>query len=316
MSVHQLHQFDQGSVDGFLDYQSSTKTVVLGPTVKETVFNFYVEGRPEKTFILIVSETPANFIKWRLWLNNFSLTKEFKPNDSANLEGRSLHMHLFDITHIVAKGKNEFMITYSGVRPLSIHLINVVSIFKEEGFKTFYSLRAGLALLRPGEEIALEGSGKNYLVVKGGGKNRLRIVNGREIEETELGYECEEYEYTSHGVLRLINEISGKNALVFLHYLTSTISPKMDFDVELKLQGNTLEVRIINTGEVTLDKVSLNVMINGVIVNFKLLGSLKPSESISHVVQLPPNKKGNVLVRAVGIKAGIRKVVDRNLEVK
>ncbi|QKQ99524.1 hypothetical protein GWK48_03160 [Metallosphaera tengchongensis] len=309
--------FDEGEIGGYVDHQSSVKSAILGSTFNEHTFNFYVEHKPVKGYLVIVTESPPEFIKWRLWLNNFSLTKEFKPNLSFSGESKKeTSFHIFDVTHLITSGKNELTISYNGARSLAVKVVSVVSIIEATGFHTAYSLRGGYLQLRPGDQIELKSLGRNYIVLKGNLREQVRIMNGKNFDDLiELNHECEEVEPESEGIVKVLNvtEASKASVQLLLHYTYKSEAPALDFDLIPNVIGNVLQIRIVNTGEVDIEKVTLNVMVNGVTASFRTITNVGKGRDAVCEVQIPP-RKGNVLIRAVGIKAGLRRILDKELD--
>ncbi|BCS91624.1 hypothetical protein [Metallosphaera javensis (ex Sakai et al. 2022)] len=309
--------FDEGEITGYLDYQSSTKSTTLGNTLKDYSFSFYVEEKPEKGYLLVITESPPDYVKWRLWVNNFSLTKEFKPNLSYLTEDkRELHFHIFDVTHLLVKGKNELTVNYNSARPLTIRLANATMIMRSEGFFTRYSLRGGLLQLRPGEMMELKSMGRSYLVVRSNFRGKVRVSNGKSQEDTlELGHECEEIDAEGNFV-RIFNPSSEEQrsvAQILLHYSYASQTPQLDFDLIPELIGNSLQIRVVNKGDVDIERLTLNVMVNGVTVGFRTLHDLSRGGETQCTIQLP-QKRGIVYIRSVGMRAGLRKIVEKELK--
>ncbi|ABP96072.1 MULTISPECIES: hypothetical protein [Metallosphaera] len=315
MSVN-FAPFDEGEVTGYLDYQSSTKSATLGNTLKDYSFSFYAEDKPVKGYLLVITESPPDYVKWRLWLNNFSLTKEFKPNLSyVTDERKELHFHIFDVTHLLAKGKNELTVNYNSARPLTIRLANATMIVRSDGFFTRYSLRAGLLQLKPGEAMELKSMGRSYLVVRSNSRGKVKISNGKSQEDMlELGHECEEIDAEGDFV-RILNSNEGQRTVtqILLHYSYASQTPRLDFDLIPELSGNNLQIRIVNKGDVDIERLTLIVMLNGVTVGFRTLNDLSRGGETECVIQIPA-KKGLIYIRSVGMRAGLRKIVEKELK--
>ncbi|MEM4138552.1 MAG: hypothetical protein QW250_03250, partial [Sulfolobaceae archaeon] len=70
----------EGSFDGIIEIQNSLKTSILGNDNKKYSTIFEVKKDPTNVFLIIFTESRSTVNKWRVWINHFSLTKEFKPN--------------------------------------------------------------------------------------------------------------------------------------------------------------------------------------------------------------------------------------------
>ncbi|MEM3946302.1 MAG: hypothetical protein QXL04_00005, partial [Metallosphaera sp.] len=305
-----------GEIDGYLDYQSSTKSATLGMSQKDYVFSFHVDERPAKGYLVIITESPADYIKWRLWLNNFSLTKEFKPNLNYLIDDTQLSFHIFDVTHLMVSGKNELTINYNGARPLTVRLANATLIVRSPGFYSKYSLMAGLQQLRPGDVVELSSMGKNYVIIRNISRGKVKVMNGKSVEDLiEVSHECEEIDTEAEGSIRIMN-FSGQDkktiTQILLHYSYKASTPSLDFDAFPELTDDGVKIRLFNKGDVDIDKLTLNVMINGITAGFKTINRLGRGEGISCNISLPV-RRGQILVRIVGMRAGLRKIVDKEL---
>ncbi|MCY0874469.1 MAG: hypothetical protein OWQ47_06040 [Acidianus infernus] len=313
MPIGKIATFDEGSINGSIEYSTLLKSKKVSSENRELLYTFYAEKKPIKAYIVIITETRDLKTKWRLWLNNFSLTKEFKPIDTVKVGGSYYNLNIYDVTHLTREGKNEFVVSHSSIEGIWVHIINSVLFYEVPEFKTNYKLRAGIYLIQPSEEIELDGEGKNYIVIRNPNKSILKVVNSTGTVTT-IGGSLDSDEIEVKGHLSIIHESSQRNpAFLFLHYSENSITPNISIDVSGKIgRDNKAVITLYNDGEVDLDKVLLNAMLNGVTIHFKSFDNIKIGQKINYEFFVP--KKGNVHLRIVGVKSGFRKILDKDLE--
>ncbi|MQL55152.1 hypothetical protein [Acidianus ambivalens] len=313
MPIGKIATFDEGSINGSIEYSTLLKSTKVSSENRELLYTFYAEKKPVKAYIVIITETRDLTTKWRLWLNNFSLTKEFKPIDIVRVGGSYYNLNIYDVTHLTREGKNEFVVSHSSIEGIWVHIINSVLFYEVPEFKTNYKLRAGIYLIQPSEEIELDGEGKNYVVVRNPNKSILRVVNSTGTVTT-IGGSLDSDEIEVKGHLSIIHESSQRSpAFLFLHYSENSITPNISINVNGKIgKDNKAVITLYNDGEVDLDRVLLNAMLNGVTIHFKSFDNIKIGQKINYEFFVP--KKGNVHLRIVGVKSGFRKILDKDLE--
>lgn len=323
MPVGKLAIFDEGVMKGTFEHITLIKPTVLSNENSEYTYKFEIENAPTKIYLQVnASYDKRNIInKWRVWLNEFSLTKEFKPNLFIDSEFGSHASLLYDITPILSgkKGKNEITIGYSGTDKLLINSLSLISLIDIEGFKTTYSLSTGCLMLMPGDLYTVNSIGKAYFILKSIEKSSKLIITSQQQElynETYEDNEIDEIELNASGNLNLKVEKNQKRPIIITSFYTyETISPKIYVNVLPKIDSNKLTLEVENNSDVDLDKLIINVLANGITIYFKTLQPLKIKENNKLEIPIPPNRKNsNIMVRAVAIKAGLRKTFDVKVE--
>lgn len=312
MPSGELAVFDKGDIQGTIEYSSMTKSTKINAANNELKYPFYAESKPIKAYLVLITETKNTSIKWRAWLNNFSLTKEFKPNYSIYYGKNFINLHLFDVAPLVKEGRNEFIINHTSIEGITVHLINSVIMYEASEIKTSYNLKSGILLLQAGEKIDFPCNlHKNYVIVRNPNKSKLKIFNGDGVL-TEIGDSGDSDEIETEGDITVIHESEQKNpAYAYLHYLSKTVAPKIEINVESKINNSEVKIYLQNVGEVDLDKLIVNTMLNGITIRFKNFNNVKIGESVEDSFAVP--KKGRLQLRIVGIKRGLRKVLDRDI---
>ncbi|NON62590.1 hypothetical protein [Acidianus sp. RZ1] len=312
MPIGKLAVFDEGFTDGSLEYSSAVKMQKLENLSKELEHIFYAEYKPSKAYIVIVTETKNQFAKWRLWLNNFSITKEFKPNEDILMNGNFLNLHVFDVSPFVQKGKNQLVVSRMSNEPIYVHLISTATLYEVSGFRTEYTLGAGVLALKPYESIKLSGKENNYIVVRIPLKSKLIVEGSKNTLEMEGNSDGEEIEIPGEVFIRHEGKVKDP-ALIYLHYTSRESTPKIDIEANSRVENLLLNISIVNKSEIGLDRVLVNVMLNGITIYFKSIENVKDGDSLN--LSFPLNqRKGNLHLRVVGIKAGVRKILDKDVE--
>jgi len=318
MPIGELATFDEGDFQGTIDYSSSLKSIKLGMDNKEISYNFFAEKEPYKSYMIIGTETPNLLTKWRLWINNFSLTKEFRPNINLEYNSKYFNIHVFDISHFVKKGKNEFVINSVTVEPITVNFINSLIFYNISNFYTKFSTKAGILMLKSSERLMLKNFHKSYIILKNPNKSVLKIYgDGTLLSEIGDNKNSEEIEINENKEIDIIHEGQVKcPAFIYLHYTAKTESPKIDISVDGKVIDKGILLNIENCGEIDLDKLLVNIMLNGVTVHFKTFEDVKTKSIIRYEIPMSSllQKKGNLNIRVVGVKAGLRKVIDKEIE--
>lgn len=316
MPIGNIVTFDKGSFDGTIDYDFFTTSTKLSTSLKEFTYVINVDSKPEKVYIIFNIERDKNVEpKWRLWLNDFSLTKEFRPNIEVENGSRKISSIIYDISPLVKLGRNEFLITYKGIHEISLDSIGHVVFYRAEKFETKYDLMAGILVLKPGEEMKFNCYGECHLIAKNVGKNARLFVDSylitseNEVEEITMRKQGDIYvRYMSEGNSRSL-------AYIYNFYSINYKIPRIILNVDPKVDKDSLNVIITNLSEIELDKVIVNVLFNGLSISYKMFNDVKISDTLDIKVGLPLNKKGNLVIRAVGIKSGFRKTFDKSLTI-
>jgi len=318
MPIGELATFDEGDFQGTIDYSSSLKSIKLGMDNKEITYNFVAEKEPYKSYMIIGTETPNLLSKWRLWINNFSLTKEFRPNINLEYNSKYFNIHVFDVSHFVKKGKNEFVINSVTVEPITVNFINSLIFYSISNFYTRFSTKAGILMLKASDRLMLKNFHKSYIILKNPNKSILKIYgDGTLLSEIGDNKNSEEIEINENKEIDIIHEGQVKcPAFVYLHYTAKTESPKIDISVDGKIIDKGILINVENCGEIDLDKLLINVMLNGITIHFKTFEDVRTKSIIRYEIPISAlsQKKGNLNIRVVGVKAGLRKVVDKEIE--
>jgi hypothetical protein len=159
---------------------------------------------------------------------------------------------------------------------------------------------------------------KSYLILKNPNKSVLKIYgDGALLSEIHDNKNSEEIEINENKEIDIIHEGQVKcPAFIYLHYTAKTESPKIDISVDGKAMDKGIILNIENCSEIDLDKLLINVMLNGVTIHFKIFEDVKTKSTIKYEIPISSlsQKKGNLNIRVVGVKAGLRKVIDKEIE--
>ncbi len=268
------------------------------PEIKSAVF---VEGEIAKAYLMIETEVPERHSPtWRIWLNDFSLTKIFRPNLTVNAGSLEHALTIYDVTPVIKRGKNEVKVTYKGETPLTLNSVMTILLYRAEKFRTEYSLEAGELVIEPKETRREQCEGTCRALVKSSVNSRvfLDYDGKRELMSPDSVYDVE----FSEG-LTITNDAEKGYAKLVSVVKAKTLAPKL----EVKVTRSGDKVSIAYEGEVTLDKAIVNVLKNGISVAYKTFQAVKPGDSLSIVAS---NLDQNASVRVVAVVAGYRKTFD------
>lgn len=98
---------------------------------------------------------PLN-IKWKLIFDDFTLTREFKPQILVEDNGSYYSKLIFDVAPVYRHGTRHVLgVQFEGAEPLTIEHVNLVVFYPVEGASSTVTYLSGALLLRPGEETIL-----------------------------------------------------------------------------------------------------------------------------------------------------------------
>ncbi len=286
------------------------KVTLTAPPVKvETVDKVLLD------LTITTNFNPVN-IKWKLLFNDFTLTREFKPQVLVEDNGTYYSKLLFDLTPVYKHQSRHILgVQFDGAEPITIEHVNMIVFYPVEGASSSITYLSGALLLKPGEEALVKVpvktiSGEGFIKIVGMVPSRQAKIklyfNNALIGDIEgvLGVE----EITSNV------EVNEEN-IVKIHHLPSTTKyypnsfmvssiivgktsiplPKIVIE-ETKVVDNKLHARIANRGLVEPDRLVVLVTHLGNIVYREKLKPLRPNEIYDLEVPLRNVRHGEILV--------------------
>jgi len=313
MPIGSVGVFDGGNYNGTIEYDALAEGVKLSSINRELKYTFDIDRKPEKVYIIINIERKKGLEpKWRLWLNDFSLTKEFRPNIEIDSGNNIISSIIYDITPVIREGKNTFSIAYKGLESITIDNVSHIIFYPVKEFETKYELRSGILLLKPKENVKFDCFGECYIVAKNPSKDgNLEIETNKIYGDNEVVDLKIEKEGTL-GIFYNASETSKAYGRIYSLFSFKYKIPNINLDVLATVKDGYIEVKISNASEIELDKVLANVFMNNLSINFKSFNNVEVGRTIEYKVPLT-NSKGNVSLRVVGVKAGYRKIFDKNI---
>jgi len=323
MPIGRIYAFDSGKINGTLSHLTYTKPVTIGGNGNNSAtYSMTVDEGVHRSLMVIktIREKPA-IPRWRLWINDFSLTREFKPSSELEYRGCLYSSLIYDITPIVKRGKNNIVISYAGSDNITIDQVGFVNVYRVEGFETEYILMGGELLLEPGEEVELEGAKKFYAVIRNFNKNTkvVLVSNNSKIWESTGGEEGEEIELSdcSRFSVRHLQDSQGKAKpiMISLVYLENMRAPKIDLVVNSKRTENGYDITLQNSSELGLDNVIVTLLVGGVPVFFKKINALPRGnkEYVEVPARLDSRNRGEAVLRVIGVKGSYQVVKEVKL---
>jgi len=313
MPIGSIGVFDEGYYTGTVEYDAFAEEVKLSSVNRELKYTFDIDRKPEKVYIIINIERKKGLEpKWRLWLNDFSLTKEFRPNIEIDTGNSILSSIIYDITPVVREGKNEFSIVYKGLESIIVDSVSHVVFYPVKEFETKYELRAGVLLLKPKENVKFDCLGECYIIAKNPSKEGSLEIGANKIQGDSEVVDLKIEKEGSLNVSYDAPENSRNYGRIYSLFSFKYKIPNINLDISTTLKDGYIEIKILNQSEIELDKILVNVFVNSLSVNFKSFNNVEKGKVIEYKVPLT-NTKGNISLRVVGVKAGYRKIYDKNI---
>ena len=297
--------FAEGTVEGVVDLNIYDGPTELSAKRPEVVIPFTAYAGLARSFVIVDVETSRTYTPlWRLVLNDFSLTKIFRPNVEVEHEGVRHSSIVYDVTPLLKEGRNELEVIHKGETPLTLNAVAVVNVYRVEKFSTKYSISAGELLIGPGESHEEVCEGECKALMKTPLDSRVRVSNGAEERFDMPGYV---YEVDFTKSIRIVNESPKGFAKLFALFKLDVKTPRISVDV---VKDGT-KVKVRNESEVNADKLIVNVLRNGVSQVFKAFEGVGPGKEVD--VSADFSEHGNYSVRVVFSVSGFRRVFDFKL---
>ena len=313
MPIGNIAVFDEGKYEGTIEYDALAEGVKLSLMNKELKYTFDIDRKPEKVYVIINVERKKGLeLKWRLWLNDFSLTREFRPNIEIDAENSIVSSVIYDITPIVREGKNIFSIVYKGLEDIIVDNVSHIVFYPVKEFETKYRLSSGVLLLKPKENVKYECLGECYIVAKNPNKDGSLEIGTHKIYGNNVVSDLKIEKEGTIDIIYNAPETSKSYGRVYSIFSFKYKVPNINLDIFATVRNGYVEIKISNLSEIELDKLLVNVFVNGISINFKSFSNVEIGKTIEYKVPLT-NSKGNVSLRIVGVKAGYRKVFDKNI---
>ncbi|BFI73995.1 hypothetical protein [Sulfurisphaera ohwakuensis] len=313
MPIGSIAVFDEGVFNGSIEYDALVEGVKLTSREREMEYTFDIERKAEKVYVILNIER-KKFLepKWRLWLNEFSLTKEFRPNIEVDSGNTIISSIIYDITPIVKQGKNVFSIVYKGLDSITVDSVGHIIFYPVREFETRYQLYAGSLLLKPKESVEFTCYGECYIIAKNPSKDTKVNIGTSEVTGDN---EVADIKIEKEGNVSIIFSApeNFKNyGRIYSFYSLKYKVPTIDIKAEAIVRDGYVEIKLVNNSEIDLDKVLANLFLNSISINFKSFNNINKGQIIEYKIPLN-NSKGNLNLRVVGIKAGYRKIFDINV---
>lgn len=260
--------------------------------------------------------------RWRLWFDNFSLTKEFKPNLETEInDAQVISTIVYDITPIIKEGKHQIAVYHPSIQVLELLNISLISFYRTEGFSTKYRLSAGSLIFNRNDSVSFHLMKKSYFVIRNESKEgmvKISDIDGKTIYTILPSSDSDEIEIENNDAITTTLQSNNEKdyGVILASYNLLEKAPKINFSVDSKVSDNIIYLYLKNESEISLDKLLINVMINGVPAHFKTFTNIDVSSTIDLKlpISVPQSKKAPIInVRVVGVKGGYRKIIDKQI---
>ena len=342
-----MEEFKKSKVSGEVILSTSLASGRLGglgnPKIHKAVMDApsIPRGDLEAAYLEVAVFTREERLpKWRLWLDGFSITREFKPQYVLPVNDTLFAKVLFDVTPIYKSENPRHFVTimYDGSTPITVGHVNLLIVRRtEEAFYNFVYLSGAQALV-PGEAVEIEAEleeeprGRGVLRVVGilpSKSARVAVsVNGGEprylgdaVGADELSFE--DIEISKNNRVR-VEHLSSDTSYYPKHFILSTLllgeavykEPRIVFS-DVKLEEGVLKAKIANLGEAPPDSLFMVVMNMGIPLARLEIPSLEPGEVRDVELKLKlPHGAHNLLLRAVARKLSKITYTDKKVRLK
>lgn len=315
--------------------------------ILNTVFNGFTVGRETipihlpklvendvSTVLLeigVVSQSSR--IDWKLRVNGFNVTKEFKPLVSTKIGGLVFTKHVYDVTSIVtsseSRGRRYINVTVrrEGGEPFILKHIDLGVVYVSEDADSKITYYSGGLMIEPGgrfsfKTIGLENhtlcstfvvpSGSASILVKAGGW--VEKIDGlTDVKNYSTTMTSDEVEFE-----HVVQEGSPQKPVIvsnLLMYKVALSKPKLVVE-SVRYENGFLLVKVKNIGEAKPDQAIVSVISHGSTIhvgNIPLL-SFNDEHEVSIPVKLPPGER-ELCVRVIWRKISKTDISDYKLKV-
>ncbi len=301
-----------------------------------------IYGESIKCAILDISTTSrekAEHVRWKLWFNGFSITREFRPQFIWCHEEKYYSRLLYDVTPImrISRGSHTLVVLYEGSEELIIDNASLIAVYEDPASELSYAYHAGILLLDPGSEREIE-INLPRKVSDVGELHVLSFIPSRSAKvslsmnnrllttvEGDVGLHEMKFDDVLIEDERAIIKIKHHEAehpyypkhLKIMSIILSSMkimTPKITVTkYEYLDEENAYEVFISNVGEVPPDKIIVLAVESGVPFYRKVLNSVDPKEEVSVKIPLRNKDRRKLSLRIVWVRMGRRWMETFNL---
>ncbi len=341
----ELRTYLEGSIQGDVIYATTTTPMRLGGLKNPKFQKAYIdtplpEGKDiHKALLEVAITSPQNpyGLRWKLWFNGFTVTRELKPHLVVNTKEQYFAKVVFDVTPITkSQSKHTVSVFYEGGEPITIDHVGLLILYPTDEVKSSLSYLSGAGLLQPGEELKIEvkleriyGTGTFILTsIMPSPMAKLCIkVNEENIGSLSGITGVEEYIKGNINLLD-VNNVTLMHEKTGTKYYPSEIKissiilceticklPKIVVkNIELHEDEGLLKLKIANEGSSKPDKVLILLIDRGNILGREIIREIKPGSVIDVEVKLRKRIASQTpTLRIVWNKLSRMKVIDQKL---
>lgn len=345
MSNGELKQYLAKKYNGDIIVSSINTSISVGglrnPRFRKVILDIppVKMSKADKVLLDVSISTTFNPLntKWKLLFDEFTLTREFKPQILVEDNGFYYSKLIFDLTPVYRHNTRHTLgVQFEGAEPITVEHVNLIIFYPVEGALSSITYLSGALLLKPGEETTLNVSiepteGEGFIKIIGVVPSRQAKVkiffNNKLIHTIEgvLGVE----EVTASPI-----DVNNENIVKIQHlpsatryypnsFRLSTIIvgknriPRPQITIsEANIEDNKLVIKIANQGTVEPDRLILLVTHLGSIMYRGRLKPLKPGEI--ELIEIP--LKGirgcnNITIRAIWSKLSKTEFIETKVKI-
>ncbi len=272
--------------------------------------------------ILSIGVAASNLVKppfkWKLEMEGFTVSREFKPQLSVSLEDSTYYKALYDVKPLVSSsrhvgaGSYTLRALYDSAHPIFLREASLLIVYSKAGLKYSASYMSGLIVLEPGNDYTMElslpedvgGDRVAYVtLVLPSPKSVLSISSG--IDNVELvgpGFRLAEVKAPKGrkvtvkvSYMQPQMKIYPRKALITGVLLVENAlpTPRLDAVVEsVEEQAGKLKiiVSVTNRGEEAAEEVQITLRHAGINVKEVKLGVIEPGETAQAILEVDKSK--------------------------
>jgi len=341
----ELRKYFEGNIQGDVIYATTTTPARLGGLGNPKFQKMYIDaplpegeniGRALLEIAVSSYQDPYG-LRWKLWFDGFTVTRELKPHLVTNTRDQYFAKVVFDVTPIIkSQPKHTVSVFYEGGEPITIDHVGLLLVYPTDEVKSSISYLSGVGLLKPGEEIDVK-----VELEKIGGAGTFILTSIIPSPMAKLSIRLNEEDLGSLTGITGVEEyikgdlnLLGINKVTILHEKTSTryypsevkISSLILYESICKLPKIVLKelsvaedrksvtLKICNEGASEPNKILVLLIDRGNILGREIIKELAPGgETIVEMKLKKPITSNEPILRIVWNKLSRMKIIDKKL---
>ncbi len=281
-----------GGLSGFTEY-----SVKFTPPIIES-------SKVDKTLLEIgVLTRESRLSKWRLWVNNVAITREYKPSLTASVDDELIFgKALFDLKPVIDSTTEQYSVTiqYDGSPEATITHIGLLVVYRSPDSKLDMEFYSGALVLQPGDEYSikprimetLRNSNIRVVMVVPNKLSRVSLDCGNTKKITGIiGPQDVKLRCSGESIRVKYEETSTPfypKTLIVSSILIENLErkePQLDINI-LDIKGDNVLVRVTNRGNTEPENIYLIAVSKGQVIDRKKIDKLKPKTTYTTSIKV------------------------------